>query len=195
VREGTRTERICSVYQALQFLLGAHLPEGSANNMTDEMRRDIWVLGVYHAPANNVRQSAKRRSRYLFHSELNAGDARTALLGSCPELVRIDNSLKWHNMRIVSMEVPRVVHPKDVQTRRVHVKGQKGHYVCGVTAVEHRETNTYSIAMIPRNTFCMYPEERLGMEINFATIMWDHIEDRRDIQENKGLYEFWPSRH
>jgi hypothetical protein len=41
VREGTRTERTCSVYQALQFLLGAHLPEGSVNNMTDEMRRDI----------------------------------------------------------------------------------------------------------------------------------------------------------
>jgi hypothetical protein len=59
-------------------------------------------------------------------SELNAGDARTTLLGSCPELVRIENSLKWHNMRNVSMEVPRVVHPEDVlQTRRVHVKGRK----------------------------------------------------------------------
>ncbi len=43
--------------------------------------------------------------------------------------------------------------------------------------MEHRETNTYNIAMIPRNTFCMYPEERLGMEINSATIMWDHIEE------------------
>jgi hypothetical protein len=177
VREGTLTERTCYVYQALQFLLGAHLPEGSVLNMTEQMRRDIWVLGVFHAPAKFVRQSPKRKIAYLFHSDSNAGDARTTLLGSCPELVRIDSSLKWHNMRNVSIEVPRVVHPEDVATRRVHVKGRKGHYVCGVSAVEDPATNTYNLSIIPRNAFCMYPEERLGMDINSATMMWDHIED------------------
>jgi hypothetical protein len=43
VREGTRTKRTCSVYEALQCLLGVHLPEGSVNNMTDESRRYICV--------------------------------------------------------------------------------------------------------------------------------------------------------
>jgi hypothetical protein len=43
--------------------------------------------------------------------------------------------------------------------------------------MEERATNTYIISIIPRNAFCMYPEERLGMDINLATMMWDHIED------------------
>ena len=59
----------------------------------------------------------------------------------------------------------------------MHVKGRKGHYVCGVSAVEDPATNTYNLSIIPRNAFCMYPEERLGMDINSATMMWDHIED------------------
>ena len=107
----------------------------------------------------------------------NDGDGRTALLGKCPELVRIQNCLTWHNIHAISIEVPRVVHPDDVQIRRVHVAGRKRHYVCGVTAVEDPLTNTYSFSLMPRSHFSMYPEEVLGMELNSASIMWEHIED------------------
>ena len=69
------------------------------------------------------------------------------------------------------------MHPDDVQIRRVHVAGRKRHYVCGVTALEDPLTNTYSLSLLPRSEFCMYPEEVLGMELNSASIMWEHIED------------------
>jgi hypothetical protein len=146
--------------QALQFLLGAHLPEGKVHNMTEDMRREIWVLGILHAPADHVRQCRGRNvGCYLFHSELHEGNARTALLGNYPELVRIENGLKWHNAHAISIQVPRVVHPDDVLIRRVHVAGQKKHYVCGVSAVEDIVTNTYTNAVasygvlhVPRRT-------------------------------------------
>ncbi len=107
----------------------------------------------------------------------NDSDARTALLGKCPELVRIQNGLTWHNIHAISIEVPIVVHPDDVQIQRVHVAGRKRHYVCGVTAMDYPLTNTYSLSLMPRSDFSMYPEEVLGMELNSATIMWEHIED------------------
>jgi hypothetical protein len=106
VNEGTSSKRNCVMYQALQFLLGAHLPAGSVDNMTEESRRDIWVLGVRHVPALFARPGHARRRGYLFHSEFNDGDARTALMGTCPELVRVDNGLKWHNTHSISTEVP-----------------------------------------------------------------------------------------
>ena len=113
------------MYQALQFLLGAHLPAGSVDNMTEESMRDIWVLGVRHLPALIALPGPARRRGYLFHSEFNEGDARTALMGTCPELVRVDNGLKWHNTHSISTEVPRVVHPDDVRTRKMHVVGRR----------------------------------------------------------------------
>ena len=177
VKEGTTRQPKVSVYQALQFLLGAHCPQGSVEDMTDDTRRDIWVLGIKHVPAHEVRHCSTRHSGYLFHTLHNDGDARTALLGKCPELVRVQNGLKWHNIHSISIELPRVVHPDDVHIRRVHVAGRKRHYVCGVTAVEDPLTNTYSLSLMPRSDFCMYPEERLGMELNSASIMWEHIED------------------
>jgi hypothetical protein len=96
------------------------------------------------------------------------------LLGSCPELVRVDNDLQWHNIHAISTDVPRV---DDIRTRKVHVAGRKQHYVCGVTAVEDTVSNTFTFSLLPRTGFCMYPEERLGMEINSASIMWEHVED------------------
>ena len=176
VNEGTTRQPKKAVYQALQFLLGAHCPKGYVQHMTDDTLRDIWVLGIRHVPAHEVRHCSTRQAGYLFHTLHNDGDARTALLGKCPELVRIQNCLKWHNIHAISIEVPRVVHPDDVQIRRVHVAGRKRHYVCGVTAVEDSLTNTYSLSLMPRCEFSMYPEEVLGMELNSASIMWEHIE-------------------
>ncbi len=125
----------------------------------------------------HVRHCSPRTKGYLFHDEFNDGDARTALLGTCSELVRIENGLQWHNMQNIYTEVPRVVHPDDVQTRKVHVDGRKKHYVCDVTAVEDVLTNEFSFTLLHRAGFCMYPEERLGMELNSASTMWEHIED------------------
>jgi hypothetical protein len=177
VREGPLATRTCFVYQALQFLLSSHLPEGQVPNMTDAMRWEIWVLGILHARANYVRHCTQRKRGFLFHIEFNEGGARTSLLGRCPELVRIETSLKWHNIHCISTEVPRVVHPNDVRIRRVHVVGRQKHYVCGVSAVEDLSTNTFNFTLLPRYGFCMYPEERLGMDINSASIMWDHVEE------------------
>jgi hypothetical protein len=77
----------------------------------------------------------------MFHNELHDGDARTALFGICPEVVRVENWLTWHQMRSVSADVPRIVHAEDVQTRRVHVAGRKSHFVCGVTACQDFTSN------------------------------------------------------
>ena len=177
VNEGTSSKPKRVLYQALQFLLGVHVPVGQVHCMTPESSRDIWVLGIRHVDVAQVRHSSPRTKGYLFHDEFNEGDARTALLGSCPELVRIENGLQWHNMQNIYTEVPRVVHPDDVRHRKVHVRGRKKHYVCGVTAEEDVLTNEFSFTLLHRDAFCMYPEERLGMELNSASMMWEHIED------------------
>jgi hypothetical protein len=160
--------------------------------MTEDMSRDIWVQGISNVPADNIRHCGTSKARYLFHSEVNDGDAKTALLGRCPELVRVKNCLKWRNIHFISTEVPRVVHPYDVQTRRVHVAGRKHHYVYGVTAVEDSVLSDrmrddqfeefgpvrhFTLSMLPSHVFGMYPDNRLGMELNSATMMWEHIED------------------
>jgi hypothetical protein len=177
VNEGTTRKPKLAMFQALQFLLGTDVPECAVETMTEDTRRDIWVLGVRHVSADDVRHCSTRKRGYLFHTVVNDGDARTALLGKCPELVRVQNWLTWHNIHSISTQVARVVHPDDVQIRRVHVAGRKQHYVCGVTAVKDTLTNTYALALLPRSEFCMYPEELLGMELNSASIMWEHIED------------------
>jgi hypothetical protein len=81
VNEGTARQPKKSVYQALQFLLGAHCPKGYVEDMTDDTRRDIWVLDIRHVPAHEVRHCSTRQAGYLFHTLHNDGDARTALLG------------------------------------------------------------------------------------------------------------------
>jgi hypothetical protein len=177
VYEGTRRKGRNYIYQAVQFLSGEHVPVGEVANMTDKMRRSIWVQGICHLPAEHVRKFSRRNKGYMFHTELNDSDARTALFGTCPEIVRVDNWLKWHQMRNVLMEVPRVVHADDVQTRRVHVAGRDNHYVCGVIATFDYLTQNFALLRLPRSGFCTYPEERLGMELNSASSMWGHIDD------------------
>ena len=177
VHEGTVGKATKSIYQALQFMLGVHIPDGVIPNMTELMRRSIWVLGIRYVAAAHVQQYRDGSEGYIFHTEYNDEDARTCLFGTCPEVVRVENCLKWHEMKDVSTEVPRVVHAEDVQNRRLHVAGRANHYVCGVTAVEDLVTHTYSLARLPRIGFCMYPEERLGMEINSPSMMWEHIEE------------------
>ena len=176
VNEGTTRQPKKVVYQALQFLLGAHCPKGYVEEMTDDTRRDIWVLGIRHVPAHEVRHCSTRHEGYLFHTLHNDGDARTALLGKCPELVRVENGLIWHNIHSISIEVPRVVHPDDVQIRRVHVAGRCLHFVCGATAVEDLQCSEFRLSRLPRQIFFMYPEERSGYDLNSASSMWEQID-------------------
>ncbi len=164
------------IYQALQFLVGGQLPEGTVEDMSETMRREIWVLGVCYIPAQNVRKYIKRVKGYIVHTELNDNDADKALYGVCPEIVRLENCLKWHPMSTVSIDVPRIVHADDVKTRRVHVVGRVMHYVCGVTAVEDLHCQEFRLSRFGRQNFCMYPEERSGMELNSPSMMWEHIE-------------------
>jgi len=177
VHEGSRRKGNMYVYEALQFSLGEHLPAEEVQNMTERMRRSIWVQGRCHLPAEHVRHFSKSKTGYMFHNELDDGDARTALFGTCPEVVRVENWLTWHQMRSVSTEVPRIVHAEDVQTRRVHVAGRKNHFVCGVTACQDLMSKRFTLARLPRTSFSMYPEVNLGMEINSPSMMWAQIDD------------------
>ena len=145
--------------------------------MTESKRRSVWVQGRCYLPAEHVRHFSKRNKGYMFHTEINDEDARTALFGSCPEVVRVDNWLTWHQMRCVSTVVPRVVHAQDVQTRRVHVSGRENHFVCGVSASQDFVTQIFTLSLLQRCSFSMYPEEILGMEINSPSMMWQQIDD------------------
>ncbi len=71
VHEGPRRKPVKYIYQALQFLLGSELPEGAVDNMTDNMRRSVWVLGICHIPAEQIRQFSRRTKGYIFHTELH----------------------------------------------------------------------------------------------------------------------------
>jgi hypothetical protein len=131
---------------------------------------------VAYAPALHVRKfnTVEQRKGHLFHSEFNDGDGDTALFGKCPEVVRVDNCTAWRPMSSVLEMIPRVIHQSDIKTRVIHVAGREWHYVCGVAATEKDETFTFY--KIARQKFCMYPEERLGMQLNSASMMWERVE-------------------
>lgn len=164
------------VYEALQFKVGGQLPEGVVEEMSDRLRQEIWVLGVCYVPAIYVRKFSKRERGYMFHTELNDDDADKALYGHCPEIVRVENCLKWHPMSTVSIDVPRIVHADDVKNRRVHVAGRGMHFVCGTSAVEDVHCQEFRLSRLHRRHFFMYPEERSGPELNSASFMWEHID-------------------
>jgi hypothetical protein len=172
-----RTKKNALVYQALQFLLGSELPVGVVPAISDRQRREIWVLGVWYVPAERVRKYSRRRKGYMFHTELNDDDADKALYGRCPELVRVENCLRWYPMSRVECSVPRIVHAEDVKQRRIYVAGRGMHYVCGLTATEDLERHEYRVSPLSRGAFSMYPEERFGLGLNSPSMMWEHIED------------------
>ena len=182
------------LYQALEFRVGVELPDEEKEGLTRKQLREMFVLGVAYAPALNVRMYSTREKGYLFHSEFNDSDARTGLFWRCPEVVRVDNSKAWRAMSKVLTTIPRVVHPDDVYSGAVHVAGRDLHYVCGVCAHENVPKNLqakrkhepwgFVIKKIIREQggvqvddgFCMYPEERLGMSLNSASMMWENVE-------------------
>ena len=93
----------------------------------------------------------------------NDADGDTALFGSCPEVVRIDNCTAWRSMADVMDLIPRVVHPEDIKCRRIHVAGRDWHFVFGVTGHEDVVKGQFAFEKINRTDFCMYPEDVLGV--------------------------------
>ena len=182
------------IYQALEFRKGSDLPEVEKENMSRKQLRETWVLGVAYAPAIVIRKWSRREKGYLFHTEFNDTDARSGLFWKCPEVVRIDNCTAWRAMSTVLTAIPRVVHPDDVYSGAVHVAGRDLHYVCGMCCFENVAKTTKNgnpvegsfdlqrlireeVGQPVKNGFCMYAEERLGMNINSGGIMWEMIEE------------------
>ena len=119
------------LYQALEFNLGPNLDPEDVEWAGAKQKKEVWVRGVAYAPALHVRKlnREKMREGYLFHTEWNDGDADTALFGDCPEVVWVDNCTAWRPMSVVMELLPRVVHPKDVKVREIHVAGRQLHFV------------------------------------------------------------------
>jgi hypothetical protein len=159
---------------------------------TLKQRKEVWVRGVAYAPALHVRKFDKveQRKGYLFHTDFQDADGDTSLFGKCPEVVRFENCTAWRPMSFVLDIIPRVVHPNDIKTRVIHVAGQEGHYVCGVSGIE--KDGTFTLQKIPRKSFYMYPEEALGLLVGVqsATIMWEYVESLfeniRQLVRNSG---------
>jgi hypothetical protein len=80
-------------------------------------------------------------------------------------------------MSLVMQLLPRIVHPKDVKVREIHVAGRELHFVCGVSAVENVAEGTFSFKKIRRVNFYMYPEDALGGGVQSSSIMWEQIEN------------------
>ncbi len=171
------------VYEALEFRLGVHLPKDELQGMVLKQQTEVRVLGLAYAPAFHVRKCSvvEMKKGYLFHSEWDDGDGDKALIGQCPELVRVDNCTAWRPMSSVLNMVPRVVHPYDVKVRAMHVAGRDLHFVCGVSAHEFvgvgEDQGHFQFKKIPCECFTMYPEEKLGVGLQSASTMWEHVDE------------------
>ena len=181
------------IYQALEFRKGSDLPDEFLEGLCGKQLTDIWVQGVYYAPASIITRAnvELRKDRYIFQKD-TADDWEPcpqykAALGNCPELVRLENCKCWIGMSEVLHMLPRVVHPTDVQTHDVYVNGRYWHYVCGVIATEvidarddkGRSSSSkggFLLKMLDRKLCIMYPEERLGGYINSASAQWQVID-------------------
>ena len=197
----TKGNRQMDLYQAVDFRTGRDMPAECKLGLSDKELAQIWVKGLYFAPASRIRRARHDlpKDRYIFQKD-TAEDWEPSVqyraeLGNCPELVMVTNCTMWHPMSDVLHMLPRVVHPVDVQTHRVYVNGRDWHFVCGVMATElftepdskrsvsasralsPKTTCGFSLAMIDRKEHCMYPEERLGTLINSPSSQWDNVDD------------------
>jgi hypothetical protein len=196
-RSRPRGLRELDFYQAIEFSTGRDMPAECRLGLSDKELAQIWVKGLYFAPASRIRKARRDlpKDRYIFQKD-TALDWEPAIqykaeMGNCPELVLVTNCTMWHPMSDVLHMLPRVVHPVDVQTHRVYVNGRDGHFVCGVMATElstladskrsgsasHTGTCGFALAMLDRKQHCMYPEERLGTVINSHSSQWDNIDE------------------
>ncbi len=154
------------------------LPEEFAEGLSEKQRTDIWVQGVYYAPAAIITRAntGLRKDRYIFHKDNAEGwepcPQYKAALGKCPELVRLENCKCWIAMSEVLHMLPRVVYTADVQTQDMYLNGRDWHYVCGVIAIEvmnlpgeKGRVTSMKVAFdskcsIANSAYIMNPEER-----------------------------------
>ena len=198
-------KRELDIYQAVEFRRGGDLPAECKEGLSDKELVEIWVKGLYFAPAERIRRARRdlRKDRYIFQKDTpldwEPAVQYKAELGKCPELVLVTNCTMWHPMSDVLHILPRVVHPVDVQTHKVYVNGRDWHYVCGVQATEissvsdnkrrssasekgtggfiHPEEIGFALALIERKRYSMYPEEKLGGFIHSPSSQWDNVDD------------------
>ena len=174
------------LYQAMEFRVGSLMPQEELKRLRKKQLDQVWVRGVAYVPVLHVRKWNKEEMRkgYLFHSEFNDADGDTALFGSCPEVVRIDNCTAWRPMADVMDLIPRVVHPEDIKCRRIHVAGRDLHFICGVTGREDVLNGKFAFKKLNRTDFFMYPEDVFGAQIQSASTMWERVESLfRSIRE------------
>ena len=190
-------KRDVDIYQAVEFSTAGELPLAVRQGLSDKDLSQIWVKGVYLAPAARIRRANPDlpKDRYIFQKDTEAewkpAIQYKAELGNSPELVMVTDCTMWHPISDVLHMLPRVVHPYDVQTHRVYVNGRDWHYVCGVTATElpytsdrkRRPTSTvnkscgFALTMVDRKLFSMYPEEKLGGLINSSSLLWENVDE------------------
>jgi hypothetical protein len=186
----TKNKRHVDIYQVLEFRIGGDMPPECREGLTDAERHEIWVKGMYFAPAINIQRANLdlRHDRYIFQhnttEEWEAALQYKAALGKCPELVMVTNCTCWHNMSEVLHVLPRVVHPEDVQTHKVYVNGRDWHYLCGVAATEelsstkrkNQQKPPFTLTFLLREQLTMYPEEKLGGLMKSPSSQWDNVD-------------------
>ena len=112
-------KRELDIYQAMEFRTGGDMPVNCRVGLSEKELAQIWVKGIYYAPAARIRRARPdlRRDRYIFQKD-TALDWEPAVqyraeMGDCPELVMVNNCTMWHPMSDVLHMLPRVVHPAE----------------------------------------------------------------------------------
>ena len=192
-RQGKTAKKVVEIYQAVEFRKGCDMPVECRVGLSEKELEDIWVHGVFYAPASVIRRAnvELRKDRFIFQKdnsdEWEPCPQYRAALGNCPELVRVENCLCWTAMADVLHQLPRVVHPVDVQRHEICVNGRDWHYLCGVTETENvipRKGNDclssveegFKLKILDRKLCTMYPELKLGGFINSASSQWQVID-------------------
>ncbi len=92
------------IYQALEFRIGADLPAKCRKGLSEKEQSEIWVQGMFYAPACNIRRAncELRKDHYIFQKDTKEDwescPQYKASLGECPELVKLENCTCWHPM-------------------------------------------------------------------------------------------------
>jgi hypothetical protein len=181
-REGKTAKKEVEIYQALEFRKGCDMPVEYREGLSEKELEDIWVHGVYYAPASVIRRANAelRKDRFIFQKdnsdEWEPCPQYRAALGNCPELVRVENCFCWTAMADVLHLLPRVVHPVDVQRHETCMNGRDWHYLCGVIGTENvMPRKGFTLKLLDRKLCTMYPEVKLGGFINSASAQWQVI--------------------
>ncbi len=86
-------ENEVDIYQALEFRKGCDMPLECRAGLSEKEVEDIWVHGVYYAPAVVIRRAnvGLRKDRFIFQKDTSDDwepcPQYKAALGKCPELV------------------------------------------------------------------------------------------------------------